>query len=79
MNWETAIIGELKNLEILSLFKSELTELLREIGLLTRLRLLDLRNCTKLKSDSTECPIKLDTVRRAICPQKLHSMGDSRS
>ncbi|KAK4596159.1 hypothetical protein RGQ29_014279 [Quercus rubra] len=49
VNWETTIIGELKNLEILSLFKSELTELLREIGLLTRLRLLDLRNCTKLK------------------------------
>ncbi|GKV44817.1 hypothetical protein SLEP1_g51967 [Rubroshorea leprosula] len=43
------IIGELKNLEILSLLKSDFEELPREIGQLTRLKLLDLSNCTKLK------------------------------
>ncbi|XP_030957693.1 disease resistance protein At4g27190-like [Quercus lobata] len=44
-----AVIGELKNLEILSLIHSEFTELPQEIGLLTHLRLLDLSYCTKLE------------------------------
>ncbi|GLT36288.1 hypothetical protein SLA2020_106770 [Shorea laevis] len=43
------IIGELKNLEILSLFMSDIKILPREIGQLTRLKLLDLSHCTKLK------------------------------
>ncbi|GKV27880.1 hypothetical protein SLEP1_g37000 [Rubroshorea leprosula] len=42
-------IGELKNLEILSLGWSEFEELPREIGQLTQLKLLDLSDCTKLK------------------------------
>ncbi|GLT41408.1 hypothetical protein SLA2020_154740 [Shorea laevis] len=42
-------IGELKNLEILSLRWSEFEELPREIGQLTQLKLLDLSSCTKLK------------------------------
>ncbi|GKV25968.1 hypothetical protein SLEP1_g35337 [Rubroshorea leprosula] len=43
------IIGELKNLEILSLLNSDFKELPGEIGQLTRLKLLDLRGCTKLQ------------------------------
>ncbi|GKV47776.1 hypothetical protein SLEP1_g54641 [Rubroshorea leprosula] len=43
------IIGELKNLEILSLLWAAVEELPREIGRLTRLKLLDLSNCTKLQ------------------------------
>ncbi|GLT52132.1 hypothetical protein SLA2020_254870 [Shorea laevis] len=42
-------IGELKNLEILSLGLSEFEELPREIGQLTQLKLLDLSVCAKLK------------------------------
>ncbi|GLT52107.1 hypothetical protein SLA2020_254680 [Shorea laevis] len=42
-------IGELKNLEILSLGWSEFDELPREIGQLTQPKLLDLSVCTKLK------------------------------
>ncbi|KAG6646174.1 hypothetical protein CIPAW_08G175500 [Carya illinoinensis] len=42
-------IGELKNLVILSLARSDISNLLREIGSLTRLRLLDLSNCSKLR------------------------------
>ncbi|XP_060668237.1 disease resistance protein At4g27190-like [Ziziphus jujuba] len=44
-----ALIGELKNLEILDLSRSTVVELGSEIGQLTRLRVLDLRKCEKLK------------------------------
>ncbi|GKV25931.1 hypothetical protein SLEP1_g35303 [Rubroshorea leprosula] len=43
------IIGELKNLEILSLLRCDFEELPGEIGQLTRLKLLDLSDCAKLK------------------------------
>ncbi|GLT32034.1 hypothetical protein SLA2020_067280 [Shorea laevis] len=43
------IVGELKNLEILSLPCAVVEELPREIGQLTRLKLVDLSNCTKLQ------------------------------
>ncbi|GLT87873.1 hypothetical protein SLE2022_059280 [Rubroshorea leprosula] len=46
---DISTIGELKNLEILSLLKSDFEELPGEIGQLTRLKLLDLSNCNKLK------------------------------
>ncbi|KAG2694933.1 hypothetical protein I3760_08G167000 [Carya illinoinensis] len=42
-------IGELKTLVILSLAHSDISNLPREIGSLTRLRLLDLSNCSKLR------------------------------
>ncbi|KAG6646096.1 probable disease resistance protein At4g27220 isoform X2 [Carya illinoinensis] len=42
-------IGELKNLVILSLARSDISNLPTEIGLLTRLRLLDLSSCYELK------------------------------
>ncbi|XP_042991221.1 uncharacterized protein LOC122318126 isoform X3 [Carya illinoinensis] len=42
-------IGELKNLVILSLARSDISNLPTEIGLLTRLQLLDLSSCYELK------------------------------
>ncbi|KAA8539114.1 hypothetical protein F0562_025806 [Nyssa sinensis] len=46
---DISLIGELKNLEILSFHDSDFEELAREIGKLTRLKLLDLSNCQRLK------------------------------
>ncbi|XP_024038960.1 probable disease resistance protein At4g27220 [Citrus clementina] len=46
---DIAIIGDLKNLEILTLRGSNMQKLVEEIGRLTQLRLLDLSNCSKLK------------------------------
>ena len=46
---DITVIGELENLAILSLNHSEISQLPREIGLLSRLRLLDLSNCSKLE------------------------------
>ncbi|KAF8391529.1 hypothetical protein HHK36_023834 [Tetracentron sinense] len=42
---DISILGELKELEILSLFGSRIKELPREIGKLTKLRLLDMTSC----------------------------------
>ncbi|GLT52128.1 hypothetical protein SLA2020_254840 [Shorea laevis] len=46
---DISLIGDLTNLKVLSLLDSDLERLPREIGQLTGLKLLDLRNCTKLK------------------------------
>ncbi|KAL9451138.1 hypothetical protein AB3S75_012814 [Citrus x aurantiifolia] len=46
---EIAIIGKLKNLEVLSLFNSDIIQLPEELGQLTKLRLLDLTDCFRLK------------------------------
>ena len=46
---DIAMIGEMKNLEILSLGLSEFKQLPGEIGLLTHLRMLDLSGCKKLQ------------------------------
>ncbi|KAL5743206.1 hypothetical protein ACOSP7_029938 [Xanthoceras sorbifolium] len=46
---DIAIIGDLKKLEVLSFSRSDLERLPAEIGQLTQLKLLDLRNCSKLK------------------------------
>ncbi|KAI4356748.1 hypothetical protein L6164_000741 [Bauhinia variegata] len=46
---DIAIVGELKNLQILNLSKSNIQELPREIGQLHQLRLLDLDRCSNLK------------------------------
>ncbi|TXG71338.1 hypothetical protein EZV62_006273 [Acer yangbiense] len=46
---DITIIGELKKLEILSFLNSEIVQLPGEIRQLTRLRLLDLSGCSKLK------------------------------
>ncbi|GKV44023.1 hypothetical protein SLEP1_g51254 [Rubroshorea leprosula] len=44
-----AIIGKLKNLQVLSLAGCEIEELPKEVGSLTELKLLDLSDCTQLK------------------------------
>ncbi|KAB1203143.1 hypothetical protein CJ030_MR8G027520 [Morella rubra] len=46
---DISIIGELKNLQVLRFIASNITQLPREIGLLTRLRMLDLTDCSKLE------------------------------
>ncbi|XVF42838.1 hypothetical protein PTKIN_Ptkin01aG0397500 [Pterospermum kingtungense] len=46
---DIAIVGELKNLEILSLLRSDIERLPKEIGQLIKLKLLDLSNCTRLQ------------------------------
>ncbi|KAK9218249.1 hypothetical protein WN943_006886 [Citrus x changshan-huyou] len=46
---EIAIIGKLKNLEVLSLFNCDIIQLPEELGQLTKLRLLDLTDCFRLK------------------------------
>ncbi|KAF2298556.1 hypothetical protein GH714_024107 [Hevea brasiliensis] len=46
---DVAAIGELNNLQVLSLLGSNIVQLPREIGKLTRLRLLDLGDCSSLE------------------------------
>lgn len=46
---DIALIAELKNLEILDLSRSNIEELPKQIGQLTRLRILDLTSCSRLK------------------------------
>ncbi|KAF2318302.1 hypothetical protein GH714_004699 [Hevea brasiliensis] len=46
---DASVIGELKRLEVLSFRRSMIEELPREIAHLTRLKLLDLSDCDKLK------------------------------
>ncbi|XP_060675348.1 disease resistance protein At4g27190-like isoform X2 [Ziziphus jujuba] len=46
---EVGMIGELKNLKILDLRGSSIEELPKQIGQLTQLRMLDLKDCYKLK------------------------------
>ncbi|KAE8725168.1 hypothetical protein F3Y22_tig00009009pilonHSYRG00182 [Hibiscus syriacus] len=46
---DISLVGELKNLEILCLFGSDVKTLPEEIGQLTKLKWLDLRDCPKLK------------------------------
>ncbi|XP_035538953.1 uncharacterized protein LOC109021335 isoform X1 [Juglans regia] len=46
---DISVIGELKNLVILSLSGSNVSKVPREVGLLTDIRLLDLSSCSKLE------------------------------
>uniref|UniRef100_A0A7N2R0K2 Disease resistance protein At4g27190-like leucine-rich repeats domain-containing protein n=1 Tax=Quercus lobata TaxID=97700 RepID=A0A7N2R0K2_QUELO len=62
---DIAMIGELRNLENLSLLHSKVEQLPRETGLLTRLRILNLSNCTKLKvipPNVLSCLIQLEEL-----------------
>ncbi|TXG59149.1 hypothetical protein EZV62_016978 [Acer yangbiense] len=67
---DVAFIGELKELEILSLMDSDIEQLPREIGQLARLRLLDLSHCSKLKV------IKPNVISSLTRLEELY-MGDS--
>ncbi|XP_062006793.1 disease resistance protein At4g27190-like [Rosa rugosa] len=46
---DVALVGQLSNLEILSFSQSSVKQLTKEIGHLTRLRLLDLSDCSELE------------------------------
>ncbi|XP_004309156.1 PREDICTED: uncharacterized protein LOC101297685 [Fragaria vesca subsp. vesca] len=56
---DLALVGELHNLNILSLLYSKFKELPKEIGKLTRLRLLDLTCCSQLEVISPDVISKL--------------------
>ncbi|KAH9752605.1 hypothetical protein KPL71_014759 [Citrus sinensis] len=62
---DIAIIGKLENLEILSFLQSDIVELPKALGQLTKLRLLDL---TLFPSESycPKCHIKLNPIRRIV-------------
>ena len=62
---DIAMIGELRNLKILCVRYSNVEQLPRETGLLTRLRILNLNNCTKLKvipPNVLSCLIQLEEL-----------------
>ncbi|XP_030957678.1 uncharacterized protein LOC115979758 [Quercus lobata] len=62
---DKAMIGELRNLKILSLVHSNVEQLPTETGFLTRLRILNLSNCTKLKvipPNVLSCLIQLEEL-----------------
>ncbi|KAB2606088.1 disease resistance protein [Pyrus ussuriensis x Pyrus communis] len=46
---DIALLGQLRNLEILSLLESQVKQLPKEIGQLSRLRLLDLSGCSEIE------------------------------
>ncbi|PRQ37003.1 putative P-loop containing nucleoside triphosphate hydrolase, leucine-rich repeat domain, L [Rosa chinensis] len=58
---DVTLLGQLQNLEILSFLYSKFKELPKEIGLLTRLRLLDLTGCSQLEVIS---PNVLSSLKR---------------
>ncbi|RDX69902.1 putative disease resistance protein, partial [Mucuna pruriens] len=65
------IVGKLTNLEILSLEKSSIEELPKEIGHLTRLRLLNLTKCSQLRV------IPTNLISSLTCLEELYMGGCS--
>ncbi|KAF3944245.1 hypothetical protein CMV_029267 [Castanea mollissima] len=62
---DIAMIGELRNLEILRILHSNVKQLPEETGLLTHLQILDLSNCTELKvipPNVLSCLIQLEEL-----------------
>lgn len=62
---DISVIGELKNLVILSLSGSNVSKVPREVGLLTDIRLLDLSSCSKLElipPNVLSCLLKLEEL-----------------
>jgi disease resistance protein RPS2 len=66
---DISIVSELKSLEILSLEKSDLIDLPKEIGQLTNLRMLNLTNCSRLKF------IPANLISSLTCLEELY-MGN---
>ncbi|KAG2702094.1 hypothetical protein I3760_06G074900 [Carya illinoinensis] len=76
-------IGELKNLVILSFLYSKISKLPSEIGLLVRLRLLDLSNCSELKMippDVISSLVKLEELymRNSFVQWEFEGVNDER-
>ncbi|CAK7340771.1 unnamed protein product [Dovyalis caffra] len=69
---EIAIIGELKNLEILSFVKSTIKHLPREIGELTKLKLLDLSDCSELEVISPTIISRLSLLQELCMGNSFH-------
>ncbi|XP_075657223.1 uncharacterized protein LOC142627287 [Castanea sativa] len=81
---DIAMIGELRNLEILSLLHSNVKQLPEETGLLTHLRILDLRNCTELKvipPNVLSCLIQLEKlyVRNSFTQWDVEGLNNERA
>ncbi|XVF65775.1 hypothetical protein PTKIN_Ptkin09bG0277300 [Pterospermum kingtungense] len=72
---DTAIIGKLLKLEILSFSGSDIVELPKEIGSLMRLRLLNLNNCSKLKYIGPGILSRLSRLEELYMINSFHSWG----
>ncbi|KAH9754247.1 AAA domain-containing protein [Citrus sinensis] len=68
---DTSVVGDLKNLEILCLRGCDITQLAVQVGQLTQLKLLDLRNCFFLKVIPPNVLSKLSRL------EELYIGGDS--
>ncbi|ONI13670.1 hypothetical protein PRUPE_4G236500 [Prunus persica] len=60
---DIALLGQLRNLEILSLLESQVKQLPEEIGQLSRLRLLDLGGCSEIELISPNGLKRLEDLR----------------
>ncbi|KAJ6359843.1 hypothetical protein OIU77_003950 [Salix suchowensis] len=69
---EIAIIGELKKLEILSFVKSNIKHLPKEIGQLTKLKLLDLSDCSELEVISPNVISNLSLLEEFFVGNSFH-------
>ncbi|KAG6751661.1 hypothetical protein NC652_030745 [Populus alba x Populus x berolinensis] len=69
---EIAIIGELKKLEILSFVKSNIKHLPKEIGQLTKLKLLDLSDCSELEVISPNVISNLSLLEELFVGNSFH-------
>ncbi|KAH9686705.1 AAA domain-containing protein [Citrus sinensis] len=71
---DTVIIGKLENLEILSFVLSDIVQLPKALGQLTKLRLLDLRDCFHLKviaPNALSSLIRLEELYMGFLARKL--------
>ncbi|TYG47935.1 hypothetical protein ES288_D11G382400v1 [Gossypium darwinii] len=72
---DIALFGELKNLEIFSILRSDIEMLPEEIGQLTKLKQLNLRRCSKLKRISPGVLCKLSRLEELYMPDSLVEWG----
>ncbi|MBA0742803.1 hypothetical protein Gogos_015824, partial [Gossypium gossypioides] len=72
---DIALFGELKNLEILTITKSDIEMLPKEIGQLTKLKRLNLRRCSKLKRISPGVLCKLSRLEELYMRDSLVEWG----
>ncbi|TYH47091.1 hypothetical protein ES332_D11G387200v1 [Gossypium tomentosum] len=72
---DMALFGELKNLEIFSILRSDIEMLPEEIGQLTKLKRLNLRRCSKLKRISPGVLCKLSRLEELYMRDSLVEWG----